>query len=182
MIFTSEIIGQEAIRLRLQHLPERVRDELVKAMQVCTIELSNTIKDSVADGASGLHVRTNTLRSSISPRTTSTSTSVVGTVGTKVKYARYHEYGLHKIVHVKAFLRRTAWQANPRSGNYGKQMTLRSAGKSKTSLVSSGMVRAHDRNVNYGGHPFMRPALALKSSWIVMTLRSAISRAMEGKP
>jgi phage gpG-like protein len=54
-------------------------------------------------------------------------------VGTNIEYGAYHEFGFHGRVQVQAHARHTK--------------------------TADALVRAHGRNVNYAGRPFMRPAL-----------------------
>ena len=99
-----ETHGSEEVLARFKGLSARLRQELRKSMLKAVIDLQGHIK---ADKLSGqvLHVRTNTLRSSIEQRVEETSDSVIGTDSTNVVYARLHEYGGTVTRHARSSLK-----------------------------------------------------------------------------
>ena len=88
-----------------------------------------------------------------------TKDSVIGTVGNSCEYAGYHEYGFTGVEQVRDHYR-TITQA------FGRPISAREV-----------FVRAHQRNVNYPGRPFMRPALAEMVPKITTKLEQAIREA-----
>lgn len=88
----AALIGSEQLVSRLEHMPKDVRDELRKTVTAIAIEMTAKVK---ADKLSGqvLNVRTGRLRRSINFDVSENNSSVIGSVGTNVEYAKYHEYG-----------------------------------------------------------------------------------------
>jgi phage gpG-like protein len=102
-----------------------------------------------------LNVRTGRLRRSITQRVEEEGGSVVGYVGTNVKYARAHEFGFTGNVTVREHLRRTKG---------GKEAT----------------VRAHSRNMHLPERSFLRSALKDLQPAIRQDIRGGISEAVKG--
>ena len=91
-MISADIKGDEQVAIRLENLPSNIRAQLKKAMNDAMIDLRGYVAANKLSGQL-LKVRTNNLRSSITQRITDDPTSVVGIVGTNVKYAAIHEYG-----------------------------------------------------------------------------------------
>lgn len=118
---------------------------------------------------------TGRLRQSVSSNVTRSGDRVVGRVGSAVKYAAFHEFGFHGVQNVKAHSR----VIDQTFGNYADSVKgtrkkavsdtgevlgftesrKRAASRQRTGIVSVQFVKAHSRNVNYAGKPFVRPAL-----------------------
>lgn len=86
------VIGHKEVAERFAAMPERLRERLRREITELTVDLQSHVK---ADKLSGqvLNVRTGNLRRNINTRVQETATSITGTVGTNVEYARIHEYG-----------------------------------------------------------------------------------------
>lgn len=86
------VSGAEAVEARLRHASERVRPFLVEAVTKETLALqAHVIQDKLSGQV--LHVRTGTLRRSITERVTETGETIQGIVGTNLPYGRIHEMG-----------------------------------------------------------------------------------------
>ena len=106
---------------------------------------------------------------------TTGSGDIRGRIGTNVPYAAFHEFGFHGVVHVSAHARSVSLDVTGKriderraikdatGALIGYKDTHAGAAKkssSKAAFVFTGQVRAHDRNVNYDGRPYLKPALA----------------------
>lgn len=110
---------------------------------------------------------TGRLRQSVTSNVTRSADRVIGRIGSAVKYAAFHEFGFHGVMNVKAHTRVTqninakgdsiASTGKVISGVVQSRKVI--AGKQRGGFVSVQFVRAHSRQVNYAGKPFVRPAL-----------------------
>ncbi len=122
---------------------------------------------------SKLDVRTTRLRNSITKRVDVVSKrGVLGRVGSNVAYAGFHEFGYHGTQQVRAHTRvlrevnnagelvDTRRVLRDRQGNVigYRESRLRAAIRNKTT-VATGRVKAHSRQVDYEGKPFVRPGV-----------------------
>ena len=101
-------------------------------------------------------------------------------VGTNKEYAAYHEFGFHGVENVKAHTRKVASRdvvinVAKRSSKSGELYIGR-----EKSAQGIAFVRAHDRRVNYGGHPFIRPATDDRRLSIQKHLAEAALKAFKG--
>lgn len=111
----------------------------------------------VADKLTGqvLHVRSGTLGRSITYRLTDSLHTLLGTVGTNVRYARIHEYG--GVIHLPAMVPRRARALRFEIGN---------------AVVFAMRVRAHD--VTMPERSFLRSALDDRKPDILRALAGTI--------
>lgn len=86
------IVGRDRLIAKLEGMPLQLRKWLTDAVTDAALIVQRT---SVMDKLSGqvLHVRTGTLRRSISVRIEQSEHFVVGVVGTNVRYGGIHEFG-----------------------------------------------------------------------------------------
>lgn len=122
-------------------MPNRLREEMVTATKRFLLKLTKRVKEKLSGQV--LNVRTGRLRRSIHMEVNESVTSVVGTVGTNVIYARPHEYG--GPVTVKEHLR-TVKQAWGRPLKEPKQVTVRSHVKNlpERSFLRSSLLELKD--------------------------------------
>lgn len=132
---------------------------------------------------------TGRLRNSMTYKVERSKGAVRGHVGTNVKYGAYHEFGFHGIEKVKGFPR-TIGQLNgagkqidtrrlhkDRAGNVIlRESGKRAAARQKEGVVFVQFVRAHDRNVNYKGRPFTRPALEKGLPFVIEQVNQEIAK------
>ena len=106
--------------------------------------------------------RTGTLRRAINSRFESSFYLVVGTVGTKLRYAAAHEFGCHDVVNVPAHLRmmKVAWG---RPVKEPREIT----------------VGAHKMRMNLPERSFLRSSLKDLQSDIVADLRNSVDKAVQ---
>lgn len=111
---------------------------------------------------------TGRLRQSVTSKVSRSADRVTGQVGSAVKYAAFHEFGFHGVMNVKAhsrILQNVNAKGDSIAVTPGKvisgvlQTRKQIARKQKGGFVSVQFVKAHQRNVNYAGKPFVRPAL-----------------------
>lgn len=143
---------------RLSGFPARLQKRMLQVVTRFSVELQAYVKASKLSGQV-LHVRTGTLRRSINRRVVSTPSSVIGYVGTNVKYAAVHEYGFHGIVSVKTHVRKL---------KAGSKFSKKGAAINQTT------VRAHVREVNLPERSFLRSALADKRTSFIKSMSSAV--------
>jgi phage gpG-like protein len=91
MIKGAIIGGAETVTF-VEGVPNNVRAALKKEIEKLTLKLLRTVKQDKLSGQV-LNVRTGRLRRSINSEISETSDSIIGSVGTNVEYAKYHEYG-----------------------------------------------------------------------------------------
>ena len=139
-----------------------------------------------ARGMPGLRSRSGRLarsiRSNINEEFVTEGGRVVGmstTVGTNVEYAAYHEFGFHGTEQVSAHVRRI----KSRSTFSRVERVSKKTGKTYNAKVQASQgiafVRAHSRQVNYAGHPFMRPALADLQPTMRENIAAVVRAALE---
>lgn len=151
-MITGYLLGDKETIAKLQSMYPNMRDRLTKTVDSLALRLLAHVKQDKLSGQV-LKNRTGNLRSHITKRLQITPTSVIGTVGTNISYAAYHEYGFHGIVTVREHLRRA-----------------------KAGMAMS-TVRAHTRNVNYPAHSFLRTALADMAPQIKSEISQSLTQA-----
>jgi HK97 gp10 family phage protein len=92
-VITVELVGDKELVARLDAMPGRVRDGLVRAVARLGLELQKKVQDEKLSGQV-LHQRSGALARSIDTQVSQTETAVSASVGTAVRYARFHEYGV----------------------------------------------------------------------------------------
>lgn len=106
-----------------------------------------------------LGLMTGRLRASLVTNMQVQNGRVSGTLSTDVPYAEYHEHGFHGTVQVHQHTR-----------------VVGSTGVSKRKgLVTLGFVRAHRRQVDYDGRPFLKPALEKARPLILQEIQKALA-------
>ncbi len=114
---------------------------------------------------------------------------IIGHVGTKLAYAAFHENGFHGVEHVKAHTRvvsqvsgkgesfdgRTPITANGQLVGH-RQSRKGAASKQKTGFAGVQFVKAHDRNINYAGRPFLRPAVAIGLPQLITEIQTDLNK------
>jgi HK97 gp10 family phage protein len=160
-VIAATLVGDEALLRKLGRLSPELENAAYDSVVRLAIELQRYIKNSKLSGQA-LKNRTGRLRRSITHRMDVTGNAITGIVGTNVSYAKFHEFGLHGSEHIKEHLR-TIKEA------FGRP--LKGGAKRIT-------VRAHERKVDYAGHPFMRPALEEFRGRFIDGLEAAMRRAV----
>jgi phage gpG-like protein len=90
-VIAVELVGDEALRRRLQALPARLHDGLQRTMARLGLALQQTAQRKVSGEV--LQVRSGTLRASITAAVTESGGAVTASVGSDAPYAAIHEYG-----------------------------------------------------------------------------------------
>jgi len=157
-MITGYLIGDQAVVKRLQGLPADIRKRLEATISRLTIKLQSKVKDEKLSGQV-LKNRTGTLRRSINKKITVTDTSIIGSVGTNVSYAKYQELGFHGSENIREHLRHI-------SQAFGRPIEPMDV-----------TVHSHTRKVDYAGHPFLRPALREMSDQIRADIDAALRAA-----
>jgi phage gpG-like protein len=146
---------------------------LVGIVQTQWIQDGARIKGELGPGAR-LHSVTGRLRSGMQSSVKRSGETVIGSIGNSVKYAAFHEFGFHGTVNVRAHARVTEQFSGaldeetdtrrPIRSNTGDLLGFKESRKASTKFQKGGFVnvqfvKAHTRQVNYQGKPFVRPAL-----------------------
>jgi phage gpG-like protein len=76
---------------KIKNMIPAIQARSLEAMKLSVIELTARVKEKLSDDV--LHVRTGTLRRSITGKVSESGTQVIGTVGTNIVYARINEFG-----------------------------------------------------------------------------------------
>jgi phage gpG-like protein len=92
-VITIEIVGDREFAARLDAMPGRMREGLVRAVTRLGLELQRKVQAEKLTGQV-LKVRTGSLRSSINTEISQSADQVAASVGTNIRYARVHEYGV----------------------------------------------------------------------------------------
>ena len=91
-MITAYLQGDTELIARLNAMPGRLPSGVARTVTRLALELVRRTQQKLSGQV--LNVRTGVLRSSINHQVTQTSTEVTATVGTNVKYGRYHEFGV----------------------------------------------------------------------------------------
>jgi phage gpG-like protein len=153
------LTGTEQVATRLRSIGPRVRENLINAVKIQWMLLqSHVVTQKLSSQV--LHRVTGNLASSIhvgGPNTASafeeTPVSLVGRVGTKVRYAKVHEYG--GAIQIKAHERRMTMV-------FGRPVAQR--------MISVGSYTAH-----YPERSFLRSSLQERADSIRVALKAAVS-------
>jgi phage gpG-like protein len=92
-VITTELIGDRELAARLDAMPGRVHDGLARAVTRLGLELQKKVQAEKLTGQA-LKVRTGSLRSSINTEISESADAVSASVGTNIRYAAVHEYGV----------------------------------------------------------------------------------------
>ncbi|MGD9613834.1 MAG: HK97 gp10 family phage protein [Alphaproteobacteria bacterium] len=133
------VTGDKEIIARLDRMPDSIRESMAKEMQRWGFRLQRNVQKDKLSGQV-LKVRTGVLRSSINLKVDDAPDRITATVGTKVAYARVHEFGFRGKQSVRAHLRKVT----------------RLFGKPVTATLN---IKAHTRNVKFPERSFLRSAL-----------------------
>lgn len=108
-----------------------------------------------------LDVVTTRLRGSITSEVTVNDNEITGRIGSNIPYAAYHEFGFHGVVSVRAHSRVTSLQISngtARIMHHGGSKRLAKQLK-RGDVAGVTFVKGHNRQVDYAGRPFLKPAL-----------------------
>lgn len=153
-----EISGANELKLKLQGMGEKIRNALSTGMTTAMQDLAAYVKGSKLSGQV-LKRRSGNLSSNINPLTIVTSNQVIGSVGTNVFYAKYHEFG--GTFDVPGYFRR------PRKGTSGKRM----------GVGGTDAIEVLPHTVTFPERSFLRSSLADTQSQIISTLSAAVKGA-----
>jgi hypothetical protein len=140
-----------------------------------------------------LDVRSTRLRNSIVSKVERFAAGWRGRIGTNVPYGAYHEFGFHGTIQVAAHTRipkvfslltgKTAefrQSFRDRNGAFigFKESTARALQRVRKEIVfaPSQTVKAHSRQVNYAGRPFVKPALEQSLPVILRSIESELAK------
>jgi phage gpG-like protein len=113
-MITAILVGDREVIARLTEIRGKSLQGVARAVTRLGLEMERLVKQKLSGEV--LNVRTGVLRSSINTQVKQSATEVTATVGTNVKYARAHEFGVPhswEIRPVKA--RALAFQVNGQS-------------------------------------------------------------------
>ncbi|MFG7180672.1 HK97 gp10 family phage protein [Burkholderia pseudomallei] len=164
----SEVRGDQALVAHFRALPERLRDELRKAIFDDLIKLQRYIVTQKLSGQA-LGRRHGTLAASITPGPIlEDANAIVGTLGANTPYARILEYG--------GTIRHPGGTAYLVDRNGAHFISNRAAER----LGNVPRTRPHD--IPVPAHPYMRSGLADMRQTILDDLQRAARRAAGGTP
>lgn len=166
-----------AVAIRsLQTIDMRVLQACARGLQRGLLHAAGVAQREYLSGPrpEKLDVRTTRLRNSITEEVSLTDRGVTGRLGTNVAYGAFHEFGFVGSMSIRAHSRFfSAFNAGglrvtpsrrtirDREGNVVgfKETTANAAAREGHPFVFNIQVKAHTRQVNYAGRPFVRPAL-----------------------
>lgn len=165
----SEVRGDQTLIAHFRALPERLRDELRKAIYDDLIKLQRYIVTQKLSGQS-LGRRHGTLAASITPGPIlEDANAIVGTLGANTPYARILEYG--------GTIRHPGGTAYLVGKDGARFISNEAAARLGGNLPRT---RAHD--IRVPAHPYMRSGLADMRQTILDDLQAAARRATGGTP
>jgi len=180
MNITAQVIGKDALILRISRMTGTIRDEIVTTVKRLAIELQREVKRKLSGEV--LHNRTGTLRRSINIAVMEDSTSVVASVGTNVVYAAAHEYGFDGEVTVRAHIRRNKAQMAMATKHYVNKLGVVSTHIAQTGKFGKQtgdiQVRSFTRHMHMPERSYLRSSLREESGNIRMELAEAVRRGM----
>ncbi len=161
-MLTEIQVAETRVVARFDRMPDAVRAEMVKAVQVERLVLEALIKRKLSGEV--LNVVTGRLRRSIFSDVETRDDAVTGTVSQSgdVKYGARHEFGFTGAETVAAHVR-TITQA------FGYAIAPRAVD-----------VRSFTRTANTPERSFMRSSLADRSEAIVAALKGTVARGIAG--
>jgi phage gpG-like protein len=92
-VITVQLVGDRELAARLDAMPGRVHDGLARAVVRLGLALQRKVQEEKLSGQV-LKVRTGSLRSSINTAISDTPAAISASVGTNIRYAKAHEYGV----------------------------------------------------------------------------------------
>lgn len=171
------VYGDRETVASLREMTPKLHAAVVQHVERLAILISNDVKENRLSGQA-LKVRTGRLRRSINYRIEQQPSSVFGIVGTNVEYAARHEFGFHGTEQVREYLRRRRGQIKADMAAHGKKMGKLRGHRDSHDQSELIRVRAHQRKVNYAGHPFLRPALKDAADEIRAGFREALRESV----
>ena len=154
---SAEFIGAEKVLSLMDSMKEGTSTAILAVMRRQAITLQNLVKNSYLNG-DPLHVRTGTLKRSITQRVTEANGHYEGIVGTNIKYGRYWELGFDRKVGAHA---------------RGGPKTITSA----TAMAKYEALHPSSKK-HYAARPFLAPALGLMRPEIIAALQAAVAKAV----
>jgi phage gpG-like protein len=91
-MITAHLVGDTELIARLSAMPGALQQGIARAVTRLALELQRLVQQKLSGPV--LNARTGVLRSSINYQVQQSSTGALATVGTDVKYARFHEFGV----------------------------------------------------------------------------------------
>jgi phage gpG-like protein len=91
-MISAYLIGDRELIARLSAAPGGLRQGIARAVTRLGFQLESRVKQKLSGEV--LNVRTGVLRSSVNTRIQETASEITASVGTNIKYGRYHEYGV----------------------------------------------------------------------------------------
>jgi phage gpG-like protein len=172
-------IEDDAVRGRLEAMSGSVRSSILAAVGAIAITLQGQVMDKLAGPV--LKERTHHLHDSIHSEVAASDAGVMGTVGTNVVYAAYHEYGYTGTEQVREYWRTVSERQIFAERFIAVQRNMDVAWSLKKASVQHGMsilVKAHARKVDYPAHSYLRSTLAENAESIKATLSSVVEGAL----
>jgi len=179
--FNVELIGDDAILIKLEEKGTRVHDALRREMDLLAIEVQGLVKAKLSGPV--LHNRTGLLRDSINIKVTDTGENISESVGTNVIYAAIHEYGFDDEETVSAHIRRSRMQMAMATKTYKNKFGTISKHVAQTGRYgkSTGeiQVRSFTRNMVMPERSYLRSTLREQTGTIRTRLADAVMAAMK---
>jgi phage gpG-like protein len=91
-MITAYLLGDRELIARLAAAPNGLQRGLARAVTRLGFQLERRVKQKLSGEV--LNVRTGLLRASINTRVKETSSEITASVGTNIKYGKFHEYGV----------------------------------------------------------------------------------------
>jgi phage gpG-like protein len=153
---TVKMVGLESVVTRLQSLPDEIRASIETAVAAGCMLVEARAKEKLSGEV--LNNRTGQLRASIHSQLESTDTSVIGVVGANTPYAAFQEYGFVGVEQVREHMRKLT-QA------FGRPVAT----------PRDIMIKAHQRQVNYPAHSYLRSSLAENAGTLTSEIRMPVT-------
>lgn len=182
---TGTVVGAAEVQVRFRAAEERVRRRLREAVARQATRLQRKVKEDYLRGPrpEKLGRVTGNLSRSVNIATESRADYEGAAVGTNVIYGRIHELGFHGTMKVRAHTRKDGKVvaqgvkfSKPRLRKDGTLSTPATRRLKRQDVRGDVAVKAHERDVDYPGKPFLKPSLEeLKPS-----IRTELIASLEG--
>jgi phage gpG-like protein len=103
-VIVAQVVGAESVVSKFQTLPPQIHAKVKDRMQRLVMTLLTKVKEEKLNGQV-LRNLSGTLYRSINQRVDDQGSSITGSVGTNLVYARAHEFGVDQEVQIREHLR-----------------------------------------------------------------------------
>ncbi|MEI7606691.1 MAG: hypothetical protein WCJ64_04840 [Rhodospirillaceae bacterium] len=177
---SANMVGADMLRIQLEGMPNAIRQNILATLAEEGARLTNIVKEEKLEGQV-LNRRTGELQASVSFGVEREGDHDVGYISADTAYAARHEYGFIGTEQVREHLRKRFNITDQLRAYFGKmdaRKPLSDAKKKSMMPFSVGVVKAHQRTVNYHARSYLRSTIAENVDHIEAALDEAVKDAL----